>query len=358
MSQTGANDIDFSSGLRGSFPLAARPPAAVGQPRIPDYRRAGAGTGRSWRDRAACRGEDPELFFADGGAAADIAQAKTVCRRCTVTDLCLAWSLTTKQDHGVWGGLDQAEREALTAKGAPRSARARALHAAAMSAAAAVAADHARAARQAATAPAEPGAAPRIVPGALNGRPRPNPDPQPLAPVQVPVPGEPGLTRQVVRVQVPWYRRPGARGDARRPLTGEERSVLRLLGRGRTYQQAADELGMNMRAAKRHKEHLVTALGSSTDTAHCVARGELQPDPDPTCEPPLKTIHLETLCLIALGHTNEQISTDLHVSRDTVKDRIQTIFALLGVESRVAAVGTALHRGLLEAVPDPDEAAR
>jgi hypothetical protein len=38
-----------------------------------------------WRDRAACRDEDPELHFpvgVSGPALLQIAEAKTVCRRC------------------------------------------------------------------------------------------------------------------------------------------------------------------------------------------------------------------------------------------------------------------------------------
>jgi len=48
-----------------------------------------------WRHRAACRDEDPELFFPIGtqGPAADQAeQAKAVCRRCQVIDECGAWA--------------------------------------------------------------------------------------------------------------------------------------------------------------------------------------------------------------------------------------------------------------------------
>ena len=40
-----------------------------------------------WRHRAICRDEDPELFFpvgTSGPALLQIAEAKTVCRRCPV----------------------------------------------------------------------------------------------------------------------------------------------------------------------------------------------------------------------------------------------------------------------------------
>jgi WhiB family redox-sensing transcriptional regulator len=69
-----------------------------------------------WRHRAICRDEDPELFFpvgTGGPALRQIAEAKSVCRRCPVMGECLAWALNSGQDHGVWGGMSEDERRAL-----------------------------------------------------------------------------------------------------------------------------------------------------------------------------------------------------------------------------------------------------
>jgi len=77
-----------------------------------------------WRDKAACLTADPELFFPVGntGPAVDqIDKAKSVCARCTVTEICLQYALETGQDSGVWGGLSEDERRALKR----RAARAR-----------------------------------------------------------------------------------------------------------------------------------------------------------------------------------------------------------------------------------------
>ena len=66
-----------------------------------------------WRHRAICRDEDPELFFPvgnSGPALLQIAEAKTVCRRCPVVSDCLAWALESGQDAGVWGGMSEDER--------------------------------------------------------------------------------------------------------------------------------------------------------------------------------------------------------------------------------------------------------
>lgn len=66
-----------------------------------------------WRHRAACRDEDPELFFPTGTAGPallQIEEAKSVCGRCEVTDECLQWALEKSENAGVWGGKDEEER--------------------------------------------------------------------------------------------------------------------------------------------------------------------------------------------------------------------------------------------------------
>ncbi|GGS48253.1 WhiB family transcriptional regulator [Streptomyces griseoviridis] len=69
-----------------------------------------------WREHAACRDEDPDLFFpigSSGPALMQTQQAKAVCHRCPVRDQCLRWALDTGQSIGVWGGTDENERRAL-----------------------------------------------------------------------------------------------------------------------------------------------------------------------------------------------------------------------------------------------------
>ena len=70
--------------------------------------------------------EDPELFFPvgnSGPALLQIAEAKTVCRRCPVVSDCLAWALESGQDAGVWGGMSEDERRALKRRNARTPAR-------------------------------------------------------------------------------------------------------------------------------------------------------------------------------------------------------------------------------------------
>ncbi|MBV7694431.1 WhiB family transcriptional regulator [Streptomyces sp. TRM70350] len=69
-----------------------------------------------WLRRAACVGEDPELFFpvgTTGPALRDIAAAKRVCARCSVITQCLHYALSSGQTSGVWGGTGEHERAAL-----------------------------------------------------------------------------------------------------------------------------------------------------------------------------------------------------------------------------------------------------
>jgi WhiB family transcriptional regulator, redox-sensing transcriptional regulator len=69
-----------------------------------------------WRDGAACRDTDPDLFFPVGttGPALDqIDSAKAVCRKCDAQSACLEFAIVTNQDSGVWGGTSEEERRVL-----------------------------------------------------------------------------------------------------------------------------------------------------------------------------------------------------------------------------------------------------
>ncbi len=69
-----------------------------------------------WRDRAACRSTDPDLFFpvgTTGPAIGQIEAAKAVCLACPSQEPCLEFALTTNQDSGVWGATCEEERRKL-----------------------------------------------------------------------------------------------------------------------------------------------------------------------------------------------------------------------------------------------------
>ncbi|MFD8034673.1 WhiB family transcriptional regulator [Streptomyces sp. NPDC059717] len=62
-------------------------------------------------DDAACRREDPEVFFSEAASLVDY--AKSVCGRCPAQTACLEQSLADGEEHGVFGGLTARERRKL-----------------------------------------------------------------------------------------------------------------------------------------------------------------------------------------------------------------------------------------------------
>lgn len=81
-----------------------------------------------WRHKAICRDEDPDLFFetgTSGPALLQIAEAKTVCRRCPTVQGCLEWALANPRatEWGTWGGKSADERRALLRRNARTRAR-------------------------------------------------------------------------------------------------------------------------------------------------------------------------------------------------------------------------------------------
>lgn len=80
---------------------------------------ARGGADRDWQVRAACRWEDPEMFFPHSGgsgpnanrrARANAQPALTVCARCPVTNECLEYALKLDNRFGVYGGKTERER--------------------------------------------------------------------------------------------------------------------------------------------------------------------------------------------------------------------------------------------------------
>jgi WhiB family transcriptional regulator, redox-sensing transcriptional regulator len=64
-----------------------------------------------WREQAACRGTDLNLFFPGRGESAGAAQQ--VCARCPVRQPCLDYAISNAITQGIWGGLTERERRAL-----------------------------------------------------------------------------------------------------------------------------------------------------------------------------------------------------------------------------------------------------
>ena len=66
---------------------------------------------KDWRATGLCRGSDPLVFYPPTDEDDSQAQeAKTICSMCAVRQPCLEFALTTREKHGVWGGLTERER--------------------------------------------------------------------------------------------------------------------------------------------------------------------------------------------------------------------------------------------------------
>jgi WhiB family redox-sensing transcriptional regulator len=70
---------------------------------------------KTWMESAACRGQDPTLFFGPEGERQPERElrergAKKVCKRCPVAAECLDAAVEHNEQVGVWGGLGEDER--------------------------------------------------------------------------------------------------------------------------------------------------------------------------------------------------------------------------------------------------------
>ncbi|HUX05397.1 MAG TPA: WhiB family transcriptional regulator [Acidimicrobiales bacterium] len=73
----------------------------------------------AWVESAACRGSEGALFFPPEASERKEERverelmAKRICQGCDVREDCLASALERHESHGIWGGLNEAERRGL-----------------------------------------------------------------------------------------------------------------------------------------------------------------------------------------------------------------------------------------------------
>ena len=65
-----------------------------------------------WMDQALCAQTDPESFYPEKGGSTR--EAKKTCEQCLVRAECLDWALGNDERFGIWGGLSERERRAIS----------------------------------------------------------------------------------------------------------------------------------------------------------------------------------------------------------------------------------------------------
>ncbi len=67
----------------------------------------------NWRNKAKCRGSDPDMFFPESKDKRYAEEALKVCYGCKVKEDCLNHAIENNEKYGVWGGMTPAERDSL-----------------------------------------------------------------------------------------------------------------------------------------------------------------------------------------------------------------------------------------------------
>jgi WhiB family transcriptional regulator, redox-sensing transcriptional regulator len=72
-----------------------------------------------WQEQAACRGPHAAMFFPphhverkDDRLSRE-RRAKAICAGCPVREPCLQYAIAIREPHGIWGGMNEAERRTL-----------------------------------------------------------------------------------------------------------------------------------------------------------------------------------------------------------------------------------------------------
>ncbi len=72
-----------------------------------------------WQLDAECRGPNSKIFYPPSRPERRDERerrerrAKSICAACVVKTECLDYALSIKEQHGIWGGLNEMERRAL-----------------------------------------------------------------------------------------------------------------------------------------------------------------------------------------------------------------------------------------------------
>ena len=74
---------------------------------------------KAWQVKAACRGPQASVFFPPPSFERKEeklereSRAKAICEECSVIDECRDYALRIREQHGIWGGLNELERREI-----------------------------------------------------------------------------------------------------------------------------------------------------------------------------------------------------------------------------------------------------
>ncbi len=83
-----------------------------------------AGTTNNWQRTALCKGIRSSLFFPPSTSEKKEekerreSRAKAICGRCKVIAPCREYALTLKEPYGIWGGMNESERNLMLTQAA------------------------------------------------------------------------------------------------------------------------------------------------------------------------------------------------------------------------------------------------
>jgi DNA-binding CsgD family transcriptional regulator len=120
--------------------------------------------------------------------------------------------------------------------------------------------------------------------------------------------------------------------DVYRPLEAEDQLAIKLHADSQIVVGVA--LNRSQRSFDHHDRDMLEQLRPVLIRAY---RRLLGRERDPASVARLTARERDVLCLLAAGHTNQQIAAALDVSRRTIENHLQSIYPKLGVHNRTAA---------------------
>ena len=130
-------------------------------------------------------------------------------------------------------------------------------------------------------------------------------------------------------------------------LTQQQLKILRLVAQGYNDPEIAGRLRLHRGTATLRLRKLAAQIGvTSLAQFRQKARQITDDEPRAKADHDLTEREARMLHLLATGHTNRQIGTQLHLATSTVRDQVSQIYRKLGVTTRPQAAARAVSLGL------------